>query len=321
MASVLITTDYLAPGDDVYSRLTAAGHSVAFAPHSGPRGRAGELALFDGFDAAIVANEPVTAAMLDAAPGLRIIARSGVGYDAIDTGAAAERGIWVCNAPGVNHHAVAEMTIALMLAIARRLPDVIFGVREGKWPRQGGTELCGHTLGVIGFGPSGRAVADLGRAFGMRVLVTTSHPHSDGDGVEFVDLDHLCRQSDYVSLHCKADATNTRLINQDRLSTMKPTAVLINTARGSLVDEAALCDALGSGRLAGAALDVLENEPLPPDARLRRRSDVIVTSHLAGQTAEARKRAGISAAENVLAVLDGRPPRSPVNAPLLDSRS
>ncbi|MCX5046408.1 phosphoglycerate dehydrogenase [Aldersonia sp. NBC_00410] len=315
MATVVVTTDYLTPGDQVHGALTRAGHEVRYAPAGGARDSKEAKALFDDCAAAIVASEPITADMLSGAGHLRVVARSGVGYDSIDTATATELGIWVCNTPGVNHHAVAEMTFALMLDVARQLSAVTSGVQAGRWPRQAGTELRGAVLGVIGYGPSGRAVADLGRAFGMTVLVTTAHNQPDREGVEFVDLDTLCVRADYISLHTKANADNESLIDRRRLAMMKPTAALINTARGSLIDESALIDALDAGQLAAAALDVVAVEPLPPTSALLGRDDIIITSHLAGQTQQARTRAGLAAADNVIAVLDGRRPPSPVNEP------
>jgi phosphoglycerate dehydrogenase-like enzyme len=313
MSRVLVTTDYLVPGDEVDTLLRRHGHEIVYRPAAGPRYPEEAQTLFDGVHGAIVASEPVTADMIEAATELRVIARSGVGYDSVDLAAATAHKVRVCNTPGVNHDAVAEMTFALMLMAARRLTAVIDGVRAGGWPRDAGRELRGTTIGVIGFGPSGRAVAQLATAFGMTVLVHTAHPDRTATGVHFVDRDTVIAAADYLSLHTRTDDRNRRIIDASALASMKPTAVLINTARGSLVDEQALADALDSGEIAGAALDVLDAEPLPADSRLRGRADVIVTSHLAGQTVEARLRAGSSAAADVIAVLDGREPLHPVN--------
>lgn len=313
MSRVLVTTDYLVPGDEVDTLLRRHGHEIVYRPAAGPRHPEEAAALFDGVHGAIIASEPVTADMIATATELRVIARSGVGYDSVDLSAATGYGIRVCNTPGVNHDAVAEMTIALMLMAARRLTSVIDGVRVGRWPREAGHELRGTTLGIIGFGPSGRTVARLGTAFGMTVLVHTAHPDTTVPGVRFADRATVIATADYLSLHTKTDERTRRLIDGSALAAMKPTAVLINTARGSLVDERALADALDSGEIAGAALDVLDAEPLPAESRLGGRSNVIITSHLAGQTVEARLRAGLRAAADVIAVLDGREPQHPVN--------
>jgi phosphoglycerate dehydrogenase-like enzyme len=313
MSRVLVTTDYLHPGDEVDDLLRKHGHQVGYRPARGARDCQEALTLFDGVDGAIVASEPITAEMLACATDLQVIARSGVGYDSIDVAAAAARGIRVCNTPGVNHDAVAELTIALMLMAARRLTTVIDGVRAGRWPRDAGHELRGATLGVLGYGPSGRAVARLGVAFGMTVLVNTTHPDEGAPGIHFVDRDTAITAADYLTLHSRASDANGRLINREVLTVMKPTAVLINTARGSLVDEAALVDALNAGQISGAALDVVDVEPLPADSALRGRDDVVITSHLAGQTVEARARAGMAAAHAVIDVLEGRQPAHPVD--------
>ena len=312
MSRVLVTTDYLHPRDEVDALLRKHGHQVSYRPAVGPRDPEEALALFDGVHGAIVASEPITAEMLDQAPELKVLARSGVGYDSIDVAAVA-RGIRVCNTPGVNHDAVAELTIALMLITARRLTTIIDGVRAGRWPRDAGHELRGATLGLLGYGPSGRAVARLGAAFGMTVLVNTAHPDPAETGVEFVDRDTAVAAADYLSLHTRSDATTHRIIGREALRAMKTTAILINTARGSLVDEDALAEALESGQIAGAALDVLNAEPPPAHSRLRGLDNVIINSHLAGQTAEARARAGLAAAHAVIDVLDGRQPRHPVD--------
>ena len=313
MGRILITTDYLVPGDDVDRLLRRHGHEPVHSPSTGTRQPGDRAVLFDGIDGAILASEPVTADMLTDAHSLKVLARSGVGYDSIDVPAATAAGIRVCNAPGTNHHSVAELTIGLIIMAARRLADVTTAVRAGRWPRDAGHELRGATLGIIGYGPSGRATARLGAALGVTVMVSTSHPDADDPSVEFTDLDTVIRTADYLSLHTRAGGTTGRLIDAPRLQAMKPTAVLVNTARGSLVDENALAAALRDGSIAAAALDVLETEPLPQDSPLRALENVIITSHLAGQTVEARARAGLAAAQAVIDVLAGREPAHPVD--------
>ncbi len=245
--------------------------------------------------------------MLAEATDLRILARSGVGYDSVDTDSAQELGIHVANTPGVNHHAVAELTLALMLNCAKHLTDVIAGTNAGQWPRTAGTELRGKTLGVIGYGPSGKAIAAIGAALGMKVIVGTSHPDTKADpSIEFANVDTVVSAADYLTLHARA--TGTPIIGADRLAVMKDTAFLINTARGSLIDEAALVDALYHEQIAGAALDVLEAEPMTADDPLRSFDNVWITSHLAGQTVEARECAGLAAAQAVIDALGGKTP-------------
>lgn len=187
MAQVLITTDYLVPGDAVDRLLRWEGHETVFNPYVGPRTAEDRETLLRGFDAAILASEPITAEMIRMADRLKIMARSGVGYDSVDVSAAAAKGIAVCNAPGTNHRSVAELTIGLMIASARNLVDVANGVRDGGWPRQAGGELHGAVLGVVGYGFSGKLVAKLGAALGMKVLVSTSHPDTSDHHVQFVE--------------------------------------------------------------------------------------------------------------------------------------
>lgn len=313
MARILITTDYLAPGDEVDELLHGHGHQPVYRAYTRPRDPAQRQALFEGIDGAILASEAVTADMLVTADRLKVLARSGVGYDSIDVTAAAARGIRVCNAPEVNHHSVAEMTLGLMIATARHLTHVAQAVDQGQWPRTVGHELHGATLGIIGYGPSGRAVAHIGAALGMHVMVSTSHPDPDNASVAFADLDTVIEQADYLTLHTRADPAQPPLINAKRLETMKPTAVLINTARGSLTDEQALCTALREKTIAAAALDVLHDEPWGEQSPLRGVENLLVTSHLAGQTVQARARAGRVAAQAVIDVLQGREPAHPVD--------
>lgn len=312
-ARILITTDYLHPEDAVDQLLREHGLEPVYSPHRGPRTLDERRSLFNGISGAILASEPVTADMLKAASRLKVIARSGVGYDSVDLQAAAAHGIRVCNAPGTNHHSVAELAIGLIIMAARRLLQVTTEVQKGHWPREAGHELRGSTLGIIGYGPSGRATANLGVALGMTVKVSTNHPDPDNPAVQFTDLDTVIRDADFLSLHTRAGQSTRKLIDAPRLQEMKPTSVLINTARGSLVDEEALAKALRDGTIAGAALDVLENEPLPGASLLRGLDKVLITSHLAGQTIEARTRAGLAAAHAVIDVLENREPAHPVD--------
>jgi len=311
----MVTTDYLRRGDQVDVLLRNHGHQVRYSPAQRTRSHAEAMSLLAGVDGAIVASESITADMLAAATTLKVVARSGVGYDSVDVAAATARGIRVCNAPGVNHHSVAEHTVALMLAMARRLVPTVEMVRAGGWPRDAGVELRGATLSVLGYGPSGRAVAELGKAFGMNVLVSTRYPAEVAEGVQFVGRHQAIEQADYLTLHMRFDPSVGCVITEQELSAMKPTAVLINTARGALVDEDALAAALAQRRIGGAALDVLRREPLPAESPLHRLDNVVITSHLAGQTEQARLRAGLVAAQAVIDVLAGREPEYPVDRP------
>lgn len=319
MSRILITTDYLRPGDAVDDYLRQRGHETRHEPLRGRRSADDLVRILDGVEGALIANEPMTAEVLEQAPTLKAVVRTGVGYDSVDIEAAARLGILVSNLPGINANAVAEYTIGLMLAASRHLVELATGVADGRWPRTDGHELRGSTLGLIGFGASARAVVPLAQAFGMRVLCHTSMDpaaRADAADVEFVDLDSLLSASDVVSIHTALTPRTRSLIDERVLAAMKPSAVLVNTARGPIVDEAALAHAVRTGVIAGAALDVTEVEPLPADSVLRGVPGLTVYSHMAGQTAEARDAAGLEGAAELARALDGTP-RTLVNRPLL----
>lgn len=303
MIRVLITTDYLRPGDEVDEFLRGAGLETVYSRKTGERDPAQLVEALAGIDAALVANEPLTAGVLARAPKLRVIVRTGVGYDSIDVEAAARQGISVSNLPGVNANAVAEYTFGLLLAGARRLVESASGVARGEWPRAEGRELRGSTLGLIGYGASARAVVPLARAFGMTVVCTSS---LRGPDVRFADLAELLSTSDYVSVHTALTDRTRGLLDAAAFKRMKPTALLVNTARGAIVDEDALVSAVRSGEISGAMLDVVCDEPLPAESPLRGVDGIVVCSHLAGQTAEARRAAGLRGAEELVAALEGR---------------
>lgn len=315
MSRVLITTDYLRPGDRVDELLRRAGHDTVHLPMRGRRAPEELAAALQEVEAALIANEPMTADVLAGAAALRVVVRTGVGYDSVDVEAATRLGITVSNLPGINANAVAEYTLGLILAAARRLVQSATGVAAGGWPREDGHELRGATLGLIGYGAAARAVVPLAHAFGMAVVCTTSVPADQrGDApVRFVELEELLAISDYVSVHTALTARSAGLLDATAFARMKPTAVLVNTARGAVVDEQALADAVRRGVIAGAALDVVREEPLPADSALRDIDGIVVYSHLAGQTAEARLAAGLEGAAELLASLAGTP-RYAVNA-------
>lgn len=327
MSRILITTDYLEPGDPVDEYLKGQGHEVVHAPLRGRRQPDELIKLLQDIDGALIANEPMSAEVLAEAPTLAAIVRTGVGYDSVDVEAASRLGILVSNLPGINANAVAEFAIGAMLSSARHFVDLAIGVSCGDWPRTDGHELRGATLGVIGFGASARALIPVAQAFGMTVLCTTNMAEttrSAASGVEFVDLDTLLSRSDYVSIHTALTPRTRHLIDERALSLMKPTAVLVNTARGQIVDEQALVTAVTGGTIAGAALDVTEVEPLPADSVLRDVAGITVFSHMAGQTAEARDAAGREGAIELVDALAGRPKfavnRDMAGAPRVASR-
>jgi len=317
---VLISSVFLRPGDEVDRRLREAGFEPVHAPLTGKRTEEELIEALRGIDGAIASTDPFTARVLAAAPRLKAISRTGVGYDAIDVKAATARGIVVTTTPGVNRHAVADLTLALILCCARKLPENMAEVRRGGWVRHEGIDLAEKTLGIVGLGTIGKEVARRAQAFRMRILacdLVQDPPFAEGHGVAYVSLEDLLRQSDFVSLHLFLNDASRHLINDERLALMKPTAFLINTGRGGLVDTAALCQALQAKRIAGAALDVVEDEPLRADSPLRELDNVYLSPHVGGATADARRLSGAMAAENLIRALKGERPEGIVNPEVL----
>lgn len=265
-------------------------------------------------------TDTIDAALLDAAPQLKVISQVAVGYDNIDVPAAAERGIAVGNTPGVLTDATADFTWALLLAAARRVGEAVDYVRDGRWQTWGltlllGQEVAGATLGVIGLGRIGQAVARRAAGFDMPVLYHSREPHPDAAaplGAQYRGLDDLLREADFVTLHVNLNDTTNGLIGARELGLMKETAVLINTARGPVVDTAALVEALRDGRIAAAALDVTDPEPLPADHPLLALPNCLVTPHIASATTAVRTRMAQMAVRNCLAGLRGDPLPFPV---------
>jgi D-3-phosphoglycerate dehydrogenase len=261
----------------------------------------------------------VTADVLAAAPKLRIVARAGTGVDNVDVAAASARGILVVNAPGANSISVAEHACALMLGLARSVPAADRAMKDSKWEKKRflGTELRGKTLGIAGLGRIGQEVAQRARAFGMRVIAHDpfiSREIAEGMGVELQAFDEVCAGADFLTLHLPSTAETRHLLNADRFARMKPGVRIINTARGELIDEAALQTALEKGVVAAAALDVFEKEP-PADWALARMPQVIATPHIAASTEEAQELVGLDTAAAVRDFLRDGIVRNAVNFP------
>jgi D-3-phosphoglycerate dehydrogenase / 2-oxoglutarate reductase len=279
------------------------------------------LAVAD-VDALVVRSQTkVTEAVLEAGKRLRVVGRAGVGVDNIDVGAATKRGILVVNAPRGNIAAAAEHTIALLLSLARWIPQADASVRRGEWQRSRytGVEIRGKTLGVIGLGNIGTEVAKRAQGLEMEVIAydpVVPEERAEQFNVELVTLDELLRRADFVTVHVPLVDATRNLIDADRLALMKPTARLVNAARGGIVDEAALAGALKRGEIAAAAADVFENEP-PTGSPLLELANFVATPHIAASTAEAQTSVAFDVAEEVAAVLAGELPRYTVNAPAL----
>jgi D-3-phosphoglycerate dehydrogenase len=266
-------------------------------------------------DAWIVATASVTREMLVSFPNLKVIAKRGVGYDQVDVAAAKELGRVVTFAPGGNGPSVGDHTIALMLALARRLCELREFMRAGDWSVQPVTELFRKTVGLVGLGRIGRGVAQRLKGFETTILAFDEKPdleYANAHGIRFVDLPYLFRESDYISLHTPLTASSRNLIDATALASMKETAILVNTARGGLIDEVALLQALRAGKIGGAGLDVLLGEQEPASRsvanELMALPNVIVTPHVAGASREGMARGNLLAAQGVVAVLDGGTP-------------
>jgi len=252
--------------------------------------------------------------LLDRMPRLRVVSNMAVGVDNVDVAACTARGIPVGNTPGVLTDATADLTMSLLLAAARRLPEASRDAREGCWKTWSpagwlGADLRGATLGIVGLGKIGRAVAERARGFGLRIVYTDTSPRQDVEaelGATFLSFDELIRQSDFISLHCPLTPETRGLINETVLREMKPTAILVNAARGPVVDTAALTRALAEGRIAAAALDVTDPEPLTSDHPLYSLPNCLIVPHIGSATRGTRRRMAEMACENLLAGLEGR---------------
>lgn len=272
------------------------------------------------YDALVVrSGVKVDAQAIDAGRRLKVIGRAGVGVDNIDVDAATAAGVVVVNAPTANTIAAAELTIGLIYALARNIAAADASLRRGEWRRADfmGMELRGKTLGIVGLGKIGLAIADRARAMEMELVGSDPFVAAEAaaeHGIELVELGELLRRSDVVTVHVPLNDATRGLIDERALRLMKPSAFVINVARGGVVDEKALAEALHAGRLAGAAIDVYESEP-PRDSPLLSAPNTILTPHLGASTREAQAKAGVEVAQQVLDVLAGRPARYAVNSP------
>ena len=313
MKIVILDGRALNPGDLSYDCINQFGDVTLY-----QRTESEALAIERIGDAEIVLvnKVPVTKAMLDACPNIRQICVLATGYNIVDTAACKEKGIPVCNVPAYGTAAVAQFTLGLMLEICHRIGHHDLVVHQGKWcdcdnfcfwdtPQM---ELGGKTLGIIGFGRIGQAVAKLAEAFGMRVIAysRTRYPEWE-DKITYVDLDTLYAQSDFISLHCPLFPENAKMINAASIARMKDGTILINTARGGLLDEAAVADALAKGKLSAAAVDVVSEEPMHRDNPLLTAPNCIITPHIAWAPVESRQRLLDCVVENIRAFLNGAP--------------
>lgn len=321
MGHVFITR--AVPGRAV-EHLEAAGHSVETWPGElppPPDTLAARLAAADAAFTTVV--DFISPEMLAAAPRLKVVANMAVGYDNVDPAAAAGLGIWVTNTPGVLAETTADMAWALLMAAARNVVASDRDTRAGGWKTWSptgflGVDVFGATLGIVGLGEIGEAVARRATGFKMRVLYhsRTRKPALEADlGLRYCALPELLAESDFVSLHTPLTTETRNLMSAAQFAAMKPSAILVNTSRGGVVDQDALIEALRSGTIAGAALDVTTPEPLPLESPLYSFPNVVITPHIASASLATRSRMAEMAAANIIAVLQGESPLNPVNRP------
>ncbi|HIK13774.1 MAG TPA: phosphoglycerate dehydrogenase [Leptolyngbyaceae cyanobacterium M33_DOE_097] len=314
MPKVLVSDPIDQVGIDILSQVAQVDVKTSLSPEE-------LVQVIPEYDALMIrSGTRVTQAVIEAGNNLKIIGRAGVGVDNVDVPAATRKGIVVVNSPEGNTIAAAEHTLAMMMALSRCIPDANQSVKSGKWDRKSytGNEVYKKVLGVVGLGKIGAHVATVARAMGMKLLAYdpfVSHERAEQLGCRLVDLDLLLQESDYVTLHLPKTPETTHLINAEAIAKMKPTARIINCARGGIIDETALHDALKAGKLAGAALDVFEQEPLGESTLKELGKDIVLTPHLGASTEEAQVNVAVDVAEQIRDVLLGLPARSAVNIP------
>jgi D-3-phosphoglycerate dehydrogenase / 2-oxoglutarate reductase len=326
MPKVMIVPRELAKFADTFrAPLDSAGLEVVALPPAGANLPTEDelLVALKGVEAVIAGSEPYSPRVLAANPQMRVIARSGVGYDAVDLDAATKCGAAVCIAPGTNQGSVAEHCFALILGFTRHIPARHGALASGGWNRLMSVPLRGKTIGLAGLGRIGKAVATRAAAFEMKAIAydpVCDDAFCKSHGITLVSFDQLLAESDFLSLHLPLTASTKHVINRDTLSRMKPGAVLVNTSRGGLVCEADLVAALRGGKLAGAALDVFEVEPTPADNPLRFLPNVILTPHSAGVDVRSLEDMARSAAEAIASLHRGEWPAEKVVNPEVRDR-
>jgi phosphoglycerate dehydrogenase-like enzyme len=321
---VLVTARaFWVSGDAARKDLEDAGCVVVDSPKAGPVPGPELIALLQGCQAVVAASDPYDAKVFSACPDLRIVARCGVGIDSVNLADATAAGVVVTNTPGAMTDAVADYTFGLMLSLCRRIVEGDALMRSGGWGEYPGVLVTGKTLGLVGFGQIGQGVARRAVGFGMKILaydppmasVVEELAFLSGQPlqVEFVELDDLLERSDFISVHAPNLPETQNLFNAERFARMKPTAYFINTARGGLVDDEALIHALEAGQIAGAAIDVYKQEPLPPDHPLRKAPRCVLTPHNAFNAVEAASEMSRQCAASVIALMNGQRPASICN--------
>jgi len=293
----------LAPKD----KLVAFSDEIVYNPQSRPLTEDELIPLLEGCDGYLAGLDFITEKVLSSVKGLRVISRYGIGCDRVDLDAAKKYGILVTNTPGANSDAVADLTLGLMLSVARAIPMLDRSTKEGEWKRRTGIELGGKTLGLLGFGMIGKLTARRAAGFGMRIIAYDPYIDKAGSekyGVLSKSFEDVVKESDFLSLHLPLTETTKNIINEETIKQMRPGAVVVNTSRGGLIDENALYRALESGHLGGAALDAFEKEPPDSGFPLYQLPNVVTTPHTGAHTAEASLNMATMAVDNLIGVLE-----------------
>lgn len=305
---ILVTSTSFGKADPLpLQRLKEYGCDVIENPHGRPLKEEELITLLADVDGVIAGLDEYSEKVMKSSNRLRVISRYGVGVDKVDLDAAAAQGITVTTTPGVNTQAVADLTMALMLAVARKVPEAHASIRQGKWEKIFGHSLYRKTLGIVGLGQISRAVVKRAGGFDMEILIFTRYPDAsfaEAAGVRYAGFDAILEQSDFLSLHCAVTSDRAGMIGLQQLKKMKPTAYLINTARGALINQEDLYQALKEGIIAGAALDTYVHEP-PKDSPLLTLENIVTTPHIGSYTYETVLEMGLTSVENLLEALEG----------------
>jgi len=307
---ILVTPTSFGPDSEspAMRKLRNFASQLVFNPTEKPLTESGLIPLISGCDGCIAGLDFYTAGVIESAGNLKVISRYGVGVDRVDLAAAKAKNVVVCNTPRANTQAVADLTIGLLICLARKIPILDKKTKEGQWPRSTGIELYGKTIGILGLGAVGKAVAKRASGFSMKVLArdpVINREYVESNGIVPVDFNTLIREADFLCLHLPLTDETRNIISADVLKSMKKGAILVNTARGGLIDEAAAYELLVSGHLGGMGLDVYETEP-PRKSPLFELENVVLTPHTAAHTAEATEAMAEMSVQNLIDVLSGR---------------
>ena len=307
---ILVTPTSFKPDSETpaMKKLKAFAGSLVFNPVGKPLSEDELIPLLEGCEGCIAGLDYYTPRVLESAKTLKVISRYGVGVDRVDLAAAKAQNIVVCNTPGANNQAVADLAFALLLSTARRVPVLDRKTKDGQWPRSTGTELYGKTIGIMGLGAIGKAVAKRAAGFSMNVIAYDpfiNREYAQANGIVPADFDTVIREADFLSLHLPLTEETRHVISADVMRSMKKGAIIVNTARGGLIDEAAACQFLASGHLGGMGLDVYEEEP-PQKSPLFELENVVLTPHTSAHTTEATEAMADMSVQNLIEVLSGK---------------